>query len=287
MKRVMSLLVVLVVSAFSLAEIHADRPVRCIPLRPVTEKNVPFQAGECLEFDIYAKVGAIRANMAKATLSIDTTRLNGVKVYESKMDGRINKFYNAFFKVRENFSAWLSMDDIRPLKYERDTREGGYTAHDVYVYRWGEDPHIDAQLNSSSKGERSMTLPLDDCTFDVISLFCRVRNLDVFRLKDNDDFVMSFVLGSKAKKNKLVYYGMETVELDEYGPVDTYKFGILAAKSDGTFEDETSESNMFIWFSADQNRVPVKFMAPFSFGSVAGKLSTCSGLKFPFGGNRF
>ncbi len=286
MKRSMIFLTILVLSFLSFVSIYAGGPNRCVPLRPVTEKNLPFQSGEKLYFGIYTKVGLVNANVAKAVLSVDTTRLNGKVVFHSRVDGRINKFYNAFFKVRENFSAWLDAEDMRPLKYERDTREGGYTAHDIYVYNWDEIPHIDAQLDNSSKGRRDITLPLDECTFDVVSLFYRVRNLDVLRLKDNDDFIMSFVLGSKVKKNKLVYMGMDTVELEEYGPVDTYKFGILAARPDGTFEDESADSNMFIWFSADQNRVPVRFMAPFSFGAVSGKLNTCAGLKFPLGGKR-
>lgn len=269
-------------AAFSL---HAAEPVKCVPLRPVTGQNIPFKPGEELVYDIHCKVGVINANVAKGYLTIDTTRINGVPVYKSNMTGKVAKFYNAFFKIREDFTAWLRADDLKPLRFERDTREGGYFAMDQYVYNWGENPYIDADLNSKNKGQRNMLLPLNECTFDIITLFCRMRNVDISRLKENDHFVMSFVLGSKAKKANLVYLGTEVLELKNYGEVNTFKFCMVQDDPEVQEVNEDSDSNMYMWFSADDNRIPVSFIAPAKFGLITGRLNTCSGLKYPFAGN--
>jgi hypothetical protein len=39
---------------------------------------------------------------------------------------------------------------------------------------------------------------------------------------------------------------------------------------------------MMIWISDDENRVPVYFEAPILVGTASGRMSGCSGLKYPF-----
>ena len=62
------------------------------------------------------------------------------------------------------------------------------------------------------------------------------------------------------------------------GTVKTIKF---AAK---LLEGEVfkGDADMMIWVSDDQNRLPVYFEAPLLVGMARGRMSACTGLKYPF-----
>ncbi len=162
-------------------QVDAHKKTSCIPVRTVAEKELAYQAGERLHFTLHYEWGAIRSDVATATVSLDSQTLNGHDVFHVKVDGRTTRLYDFFFKIREDFQAWFTRDGLRPLKFTRDTREGRYRATNEYVYDWSAaEPHIAADVYSSSrgKGRRQLELPLDPCTFDLPALFFYARNMD-------------------------------------------------------------------------------------------------------------
>lgn len=251
----------------------------CVPVRTVSEDELAFQAGETMEFILHYKWGSINTDVGNATVRLDSLTFNGQEAFLCSAYGKTKKFFDLFFKVREDFKSWFTRDGLRPLKFTRDTYEGGYEARNTYLYDWDpSDPHIDAEVYTSKMGQQSMTLPLTPCTFDLPALFFFARNMDIDNVEPGKRYPMTFAIDEEVYNVYFILYGRETIKVKGLGTVNTIKF---AAK---LLEGEVfkGEEDMMIWISDDENRLPVYFEAPLLVGAAAGRMSSYGGLKYPF-----
>lgn len=256
-----------------------DGRTYCIPVRTVAEEELAYSAGERLTFTMHYEWGAIDSDVGTGTVALDTVRYNGIKAFRCSVYGRTTRLYDLFFKVREDFKSWFTCDGLRPLKFTRDTREGRYEARNTYIYDWNaEEPHIVADVYSSSRGERQLELPLTPCTFDLPALFFFARNMDVDTVIPGQRYPMTFAIDDDIYNVHFILYGRETVKVKGLGKVKTIKFAarLLAG------EVFTGEEDMMIWVTDDENRIPVLFEAPILVGTASGRLKSYEGLKHPF-----
>ncbi len=277
MKR-LALILLLLLAGGRIPASESAAPVTCLPLRSASKADVPFGTGESLTYVVHYKWGVINSDVAKGYVTVDSTRMSGKDVFRCRIYGRTAKFYDPFFKVREDFRTWLTMDGLVPLRFTRDTKEGGYYARDEYRYiRHGGDMHIAASLDSKTKGQRSLNLPLNDCTFDFLSLLFLARNVDVGRLQVGHKYNLSFALDDDVDNIYLVYKGREVRNVKNIGKVRTLKFAVQLVENE-QFNDGT---DMHMWLTDDGNRIPVLFEMPIKFGVVSGYLESREGLKYP------
>lgn len=253
----------------------------CIPVRTVSEDRLAYQAGERLDFILHYELGALRTDVANASVSLDNQVLNGQDVFHVAVEGKTIKIYDFFFKIREDFQSWFTRDGLRPLKFTRDTHEGRYHATNDYVYNWNAaEPYIAADVYSSSKGKgrKQLELPLDPCTFDLPTLFFYARNMDIDVVEPGKRYPMTFAIDDEIFHVYFILYGRETIDVKGLGKVNAIKFAAKLVAG----EIFTGETDMMIWVSDDENRVPVYFEAPIRVGVGAGRLQNYSGLKHPF-----
>ena len=251
----------------------------CVPVKDISDGNVAYQAGERMDFTMHYKWGMIDSDVGYASVSLDTVRLNGHKAFQCSVYGRTTRLYDLFFKVREDFKSWFTVDGIRPLKFTRDTYEGRYVAKNTYIYDWeAPEPYIAADVYSSSSGQRNLELPLTPCTFDLPALFFFARNIDLDKIEAGKRYPMTFAIDDDIYNVYFIFYGPETIKVKGLGTVRTIRFAakLLAG------EVFTGEEDMMIWISDDDNGVPVYFEAPILVGTASGRMSGYSGLKFPF-----
>ena len=260
-------------------EKSVSRETYCIPVRTVEEDEFAFQAGEKLTFTMHYEWGAINSDVGTGTVVLDTVRYNGIKTFHCSVYGKTTRLYDLFFKVREDFDSWFACDGLRPLKFTRDTHEGHYVAKNTYIYDWNAvEPHIDADVYSSSSGQRNLELPLTSCTYDLPSLFFLARNMDIDNIVPGKKYPMTFAIDDDVYNVYFILYGRETIKVKGLGTVKTIKFAarLLAG------EVFTGEEDMMIWVTDDDNRIPVCFEAPILVGTASGRLKSYSGLKHPF-----
>ena len=269
------------ISAFALCA--QENPVSdrtsCVPVRTTSEEELAFGPGETMDFVLHYKWGSINTDVGHATVRLDSLTFNGQKAFCCSVNGRTTKFFDIFSKVREDFRSWFTRDGLRPLKFTRDTYEGGYEARNTYLYDWNpSDPHIDADIYTSKMGDVSMTLPLTPCTYDLPALFFFARNMDIENVEPDRKYPMTFAIDDEVFNVYFILYGRETIKVKGIGTVKTIKF---AAK---LLEGEVfkGEEDMMIWVTDDENRLPVYFEAPLRVGVAAGRMSGYDGLKHPF-----
>jgi hypothetical protein len=251
----------------------------CVPVRTVTEEGLAFQAGEKMEFVMHYQWGAVNTDVGHASVTLDTLTYDGEKAFLCSAYGKTTRMFDLFFKVREDFKSWFTCEGLRPLKFTRDTYEGGYEARNTFHYvRNVEEPFIDAEVYSSKRGQRNMQLPLTPCTFDLPALFFFSRNMDFDVVQPGRKYPMTFAIDDDVYNVYFILYGRETIKVKGLGTVKTIKF---AAK---LLEGEVfkGEEDMMIWVTDDENRLPVYFEAPLLVGLATGRLSDYDGLKHPF-----
>ena len=251
----------------------------CVPVMSVTEDSLAFCAGERMDFVLHYQWGAINTDVGNASVRLDSLTYNGQKAFLCSASGKTTRMFDLFFKVREDFKSWFTRDGLRPLKFTRDTYEGGYEAKNTYHYNWSTaEPYIAAEVYTSKRGMKSMQLPLTPCTFDLPALFFFSRNMDFDTVEPGRKYPMTFAIDDDVYNVYFILHGRETIKVKGLGTVRTIRF---AAK---LLEGEVfkGEEDMIIWVTDDNNRLPVQFEAPLLVGKATGRMTGYGGLKYPF-----
>ena len=282
--NIMRNLIILLCMYLMINQLHAQenldlKGTACVPVMAVTEDALAFKAGEKMDFVLHYKWGAINTDVGYATAELDSLTYNGKKAFLCSAYGKTTKMFDLFFKVREDFKSWFTRDGLRPLKFSRDTYEGGYEARNIYYYNWdAAEPYIAADVYSSKRGMRSLQLTLTPCTFDLPALFYFARNMDFDAVKPGERYPMTFAIDDDVYNVYFILYGRETIKVKGLGTVKAIKF---AAK---LLEGEVfkGEEDMLIWVSDDANRLPVYFEAPLLVGTATGRMIGYDGLRYRF-----
>lgn len=245
----------------------------CLPLG----KNRVFNAGEQLSFSLMYKWGAVNTEVGLAEFTIDSTSFNGKSAYHSSLFVKSLPFFDVFFKMREHFQGWMSIDDLRPFKFIRDTHEGNYNATNLYYYDW-DRKIINADVNFNRKGPQTLEIPIKECVFDIGSILYYARCMDTSKLKVGGQYPLSFAIDDDVYDVLLTYRGKEVVKARKLGKVRCMRFTCTVVSGQMFSGDE----EFVLWISDDGNRLPVGFMAPLRVGAVRGWLKDYKNLKYPF-----
>lgn len=253
----------------------------CIPVRNACGDEAAYKAGERLDFILHYTFGMVDSDIGTASITLDTLGpLNGRKAFHCRVAGKTTPLFDHFFKVREDFNSYFSYDGLVPLRFTRDTHEGSYTARNDYSYVWDADePYIDATVFTTYLGEdKHMQIPLKNCTFDLPSLFFFARNIDMSRIRPGVRYPMTFAIDEEVFDVTFTYVGKATPKVYGLGTVKCLKFTADLLKGN-VF---SGKGELLLYISDDGNRLPVLFSAPLRVGDVEGRMTACSGLKYPF-----
>ena len=91
-------------------------------------------------------------------------------------------------------------------------------------------------------------------------------------------YKISFAIDREVQTLNLTYRGQENKYIKGVGTIATRKFGLSLRKSE-VFE---GNEDAILWFSDDDNRLPVAFMAPLKVGAMNGRLASYEGLAHDF-----
>ncbi len=282
--RIIGHMLILLCTCIATWSMHAQenpdlKGTACVPVRTVSEDGLAFQAGERMDFILHYRLGSMNADVGTATVVLDSLIFNGQKAFRCSVSGKTKKFFDVFFKVREYFESVFTREGLRPLKFVRDTHEGGYEARNTYLYMWdAPQPYIAADVYTSKMGYKPMELPLTQCTYDLPALFFFSRNMDVENVEPGKKYPMTFAIDDEVLNVHFILYGRETIKVKGLGTVKTIKFAARLVAG----EVFNGEEDMMIWVTDDDNRLPVYFEAPLLVGAAAGRMSGYEGLKYPF-----
>ena len=231
----------------------------CIPTVP----EPPFKAGEKISLGLFYKWGAVNTEVAQAAITLDSLQFNGQDAWHLNFNVKSAPFFDVFFKMREDFHSWMTMDSIRPLRFTRNTLEGKYTATNDYNYDW-EEMVIHADVNFYNRGMEHYEIPLHPCVYDLPALIFYLRTLDQSRMKPGDRYPLSFAIDEGVFDIMLTYHGVEPLKVRKKGYQNALLFS-CSVVSGAMFE---GNQELKFWLSDDGIYVPLAIMAPLRVGSV-------------------
>lgn len=260
----------------------------------VYSQNLPFKGGEQMNYVVHYKWG-ISADLAGLDLSCTEESYQGRNSYHIKGYAYTYSFWDSFYSVRDVYECWLTPDSrLTPLAYHRDVNEGKYWSKNWFV--WSEDKSsIKVDIQKSTKPPVDTTYKEDVFIRDMVNIIYYLRTLDLSEAGRTE--VVTCVADRDILDLKTRVIGKETVSLKGIGKVEAMKIGVAiiprkqfsyhvhdgvqlkVQSTDGTF---FGDEKIFIWYSTDENKVPVLFAAPLKVGEFRGRLFSYQGNKYPF-----
>jgi hypothetical protein len=157
----------------------------------------------------------------------------------------------------------------------RDIHEGKYSIQNYY--RYNIDHSINARIIRKDGSVQDTLLPGRVCTFDFITLFYFLRNLDFGAMKPGDVSPISFAIDEEVFELYLRYDGKDEIRIQGQGTFRCLKFSAQTVA--GIVFD--GKEDLRFWISDDKNRVPLFIESPVVVGRVTGRLGSYENLRFP------
>lgn len=222
-----------------------------------------FMNGEHLKYTVSYNWGIIWINAGEVTFQTKQTVYDSKQVYHFFSTGYSFKRWDWLFKVRDTFEVYSRISDLQPLFSKRHTLEGGFRIRNQYRFFPDENKLI-AKLDETRKDYRELTLPLESCTYDVLTATYLARSLPFDEYYIGDTIHISMVLDGQDFDLPIVLKGEEKIKNRGGEYWDCILFSAILDK--GTMFRAGEE--LLVWVSNDAARIPVMMEAKITVGSI-------------------
>jgi len=233
--------------------------------------NEAFSGGEKINYKIYYNLNFIWIPAAEVTFEVKDL---GSEFY-IKTTANTLKSYDWFFKVRDIYEVTLDKETLLPLHSVRQVQEGGYRLFDEMHY--DHDRGLVSSLRGKTKDVATVReYPISSCIHDILSVIYYARNLDFDTYQIGDKFPVNIFMDKEEWKLS-VQYGGESAEkkIKGRGKFNTYLFHPEVISGD-IFKENTQ---MNVYVSHDENRIPLLIESPISVGSIKAVMTSSENLR--------
>lgn len=206
-----------------------------------------FFSGETLDYDLrWLKITGGSARMTVAPLDEGRIRITSV--------GKSSPGFSRIFKVRDEIETIVAKSDFSTLRYTKNLDEAGDKKVEVTTVE-------DGVATRRRKKVKSVRVPRP--VFDPISLIYHLRTLDLTVGRTHQ---FSVVADAKVYTVHAVVVRKETVTT----PAGRFNCVVVEPKMESGGVDR--EERMWIWYSDDERRLPVRIRTEVNFGAVTATL---------------
>jgi len=236
------------------------------------EKNIdfsPYQPGERLSYLIH--YGFIKGGTALLYMESDT--VSGKDVNHLVISGWTTGLADALFKVRDTYESYIDPETDLPIKAIRDIREGRYKRYNEVTF--DRESRADSTiLHSQASG---MAVVQKDI-HDILSAFFYFRKYYLpYKLEKGEIIEINTYFTDELFPLRIRYMGKETIRT-KLGKVQCYKFNPVTEVG-RLFK---TEDDMTIWFTRDDNFLPIKIRFKLFVGAIKIDLIAHTGLRHEF-----
>lgn len=224
---------------------------------------LPFRAGETLNYDVAYNWQLVWVDAGKVTFHVDSVEYKGEPAFVFEGSGRSLPAYDWFFKVRDVFRSSACAVDFRPFWYSRETKEGTYEVSNQFTFNYQQNVII-AKTENTYQMPRIDSLPLDSLILDVLTAVYYARNQDFNSFKKNHKITLDMIVDGEIYNIYGRYLGKDVIENFDGRLYDCHKFSALLVE--GTMFQ--GGEDLFVWLTADKNRIPILIEAKILVGSV-------------------
>lgn len=230
----------------------------------------PYLPGEKINYQV--RYGFVNGGIA--TMELKEGYWDGVPVWHAIISGQTTGLADAVYKVRDTYESYIEPSTDLPLFSIRNISEGRYRKYNEVTFDHRSRPDS-AVLNSDLSGRHITQKGI----LDILSSFYWFRKHYLAKadsLKPGDTYTMMTWFADELYPITLKYRGKEMVKIRE-GKILCYRFHPVTEVG-RVFK---TEEDMAMWFSADENFLPVKVRFDIFVGSFYVDMVSSEGLKTP------
>lgn len=231
--------------------------------------SYPFVDGEEVDYTVYYNLSFVWVNAASVNFCVKDSSYKDKSAIFFSSTGISNSSYDWIFRVRDSFTSFVSPEQIRPLTFHRITEEGSEKKNNYYLFD-GEGQKIYSFIQDEDKPLKKDTLEAKSIIYDVLSATYYLRTIDFPKYNIGDTIPVKAVIDNQIIKLEVIYLGKENVLHKNTKTYQSYKFKTKGVE--GSVFDDNSE--IFVWVSADENKIPLKIESEILVGSVKAYINT-------------
>lgn len=236
-----------------------------------------FHAGEKLNYQALYTWGFIWIHAGNVQFSVTSQNIGTIPAYAFVAKASSLKAFDWFFKVRDCFQSLVTSDKLTPVWFDQNTSEGGFEVRQTYTFDQS-DSRIFHHATITHRPNIQDTVRIPLCTFDVLSSVYYCRTIPFSEYKVNDKLTVNTLIDGKLYPIQIKFLGKETIAgLHSNEKYSCYKVEATAVESTNFKEG----AKIYVWFTDDNNHLPVLVEAKVVVGSVKGYLDSYDGLKNP------
>jgi len=234
-------------------------------------ENNTFQAGEEFVFEIYYNWNFVWLSAGEVVFKVED---EGDR-YHLSAHGSTYRNYEWFFKVRDKYDTYVDKETLLPVVSIRDILEGKYTLYDKITF--DNEKNIARSLRGKTKETAEVTeYSIESCMHDILSIVYFSRNVNFDNMKEGDHFPIKIFVDKETWPLKVTYKGKdEKKKVKGMGRFKAIQFSPEVIS--GNVFDKGTEMN--VWVSDDDNRLPLLIESPVSVGSIKAVLKSYKGLR--------
>ncbi len=238
--------------------------------------KLAFSPGEEISYGAYYNWHFLWVNAGEVTFKVDTTIQKGSKEWLVKATGHTYKAYDLFYTVRDTFLTYLTYPGFQPRYFYRAVHHGSSNSWQSYEFDnpTGKITYFDDGSHSDLVHKE---LPYREGIHDLLSQAYQFRQYDFDNLKKDQSVKFKMMTDDKVAEFYFRYKGKEEIKTRNGRRFMCHKVSVWLIEGEFFPEGE----DMYVWFTADQNHIPIMVETKIQIGSVKAIFLDAKSLTYP------
>ncbi len=238
--------------------------------------NTTFGDGEQISYTVSYNWGPVWVDAGLVTFSVINEQYSGKPAWHFKSTGKTFASYDLLFKVRDYYDSWVDPVTFHSFDFRRYIYEGGYSLLNTLKFDYT-GKKIISNTKSNNNPQRTDTLAMRVCSFDMLSAVYYTRTLDFHDILPDSRKQVTVLIDDAYYDIYIRYIGKEIVETTDGKRYHCIKFA--AKMVQGTIFKGSED--VLVWVTDDANKIPVYIEAKIIVGTVKAYLKDTKGLRNP------
>jgi len=238
--------------------------------------NYAFLPGEEVVYKIYYNLSPFWFSAGEVSFKVEDAGDD----YRFKVVGFTYKSLEWFYRGLYTFESEVNKKTLLPHQFIRTIEEKKYSRYNKFVFDQNKGT-VKAWQGKTIDVAEMHVHDVGSCTHDMISILYYMRNLDFNELRIGETIPVNVFLEEKYPLSVRVLGKNEEKRIKGLGKQQTHVFSpeLVAGEvfSEGT--------QMTVWVSADENKIPLMIESPVRVGKIKAVLQAYKGLRYAFQDN--
>ena len=234
-----------------------------------------FTTGELLNYHV--TFGIFSVGEAKMEIKDKTFRVNGRKCYRVDVHGKTTGLVSWVAKVNDVWGAYVDTAALIPHISYRKIRENNYKKDELVKFDHKTDM-IEYKVvdKKTGKFKEPQYFKAPNNVRDMVGGYMYLRTLDLDSFHVGDTIAVDAFFEDTFYNFQIMYQGKDIVKT-KIGRIKCHK--LVPVMPDNKLFD--GENSIAVWFSDDQNKIPVRIEASMFVGKAGVEIEKTHGLLHP------